>query len=419
MMSDGLWVKGGKQHKAVRDYRARMGAGLATIFLLASCSTVVPPAGPQQPKPPTAPLPLTARDAGVFRAQSFDDLGISAPSANAALKAFITSCPALLSRTDTSGLTVQSDWNASCAAARSFTGSDARTFFRDQMTPVRIGDGKAFATGYYIPEIKGSRTRQPGYETPIYKLPPDLVPKDTAAARAEGIDLTPFGSSATGTKLRGRYVNGQYRPYYTRGEIVNGALANKGLELAWAADPVELFFLHVQGSGNLRLPDGSVMRIGYNGGNGQPYVGIGKLLKDRGALGPGQTSMQGIMDYLRADPARGAAVMDENPSYIFFRELAGGAVGAINTEVIGRVTVAADPKFIPLGAPVWLDLDRNEADGLWVAQDTGGAIKGANRVDTFWGAGEDARRIAGGMSGRGSGLILLPKPVAARRIAGR
>lgn len=403
-----------------------MKMGLASVIALAlsACAGTIPPSPsvppqtgtttpptttPIIPEKPETPAPATAREAGVYAAQDFDALNISADGAKAALKGFVVSCPALLKRTDTSGLTVNADWTEACAAAKSFSGNDARDFFRTYMTPVRIGEGKAFATGYYIPEIAGSRTKQPGYTTPIYKAPSDII----------RVDLGQFEDEWKGKRISGRVSAGKFIPYYSRAEIVNGALDGKGLVLAYAADPVELFFLHVQGSGNLRLPDGSVMRIGYDGGNGRDYVGIGKLLKDRGALGPGQTSMQGIMDYLRADPARGAAVMDENPSYIFFRELKGNAVGAIGTEVIGHVTVAADPKFIPLGAPVWLDLDRNEADGLWVAQDTGGAIKGANRVDTFWGSGDAARTTAGGMSGRGSGLIFLPKAAAARLIAGQ
>ncbi len=158
------------------------------------------------------------------------------------------------------------------------------------------------------------------------------------------------------------------------------------------------------------------MRIGYDGQNGRDYVGIGKLLRDRGILGPGQLSMQGVMAYLRSDPVAGDAVMRENKSFVFFRELtnAGGPLGAMGYPVTGRVSVAADPAFVPLGAPVILQIDRTEANGLWVAQDTGGAIKGANRFDSFWGAGDEARTIAGGMSGRGRAWLLIPRIAAAR-----
>lgn len=206
--------------------------------------------------------------------------------------------------------------------------------------------------------------------------------------------------------------------YFTRAEIEDGALAGKGLEIAWAADPVELFFLQIQGSGRVRTPDGSVMRIGYDNQNGREYVAIGRLLRDRGVLPPGGASMQSIVEWLRANPEQGKALMRENLSYIFFKELTGpGPLGALGLPVTPQATVATDPLFVPLGAPVFLTMDRPEANGLWVAQDTGGAIKGANRFDTFWGAGPEATRIAGGMSASGRALILLPKGSAARALA--
>jgi len=195
-------------------------------------------------------------------------------------------------------------------------------------------------------------------------------------------------------------------------------LSGKGLEIAWAADPIELFFLQVQGSGRLRMPDGSIVRVGYDGQNGRDYVGIGAMLKSQGVLQPGQASMDGIIGYLQSQPDRGRSIMEQNKSYVFFRELTGGPVGALGVEVMPRVTVAADPAFVPLGAPVVLSLDRYEANGIWIAQDTGGAIKGPNRFDTFWGGGQDARNIAGGMSGRGKAWLLLPIGTVARINAG-
>jgi membrane-bound lytic murein transglycosylase A len=169
----------------------------------------------------------------------------------------------------------------------------------------------------------------------------------------------------------------------------------------------------------LRTPEGEVIRIGYAGQNGREYVGIGGVMRERSLLGsgPGQYSgsMQGIMAYIRDNPREGRDLMRLNKSWIFFTELKGdGPLGALGVPVRRENSVAADPAYVPLGAPVWLDLDRAEAGGLWVAQDTGGAIKGANRFDTFWGAGEDARRIAGGMSGRGRAYVLIPRSAAAR-----
>jgi membrane-bound lytic murein transglycosylase A len=373
---------------------------------LASCApkTVARP----EPAPPPAaepalvelPKPQTAAEAGARRA-GFPALAPAA--AERALAAFRISCPAVAKRADVSGLTRPEDWRPACLAAAAVPPGGAAAFFAQHFDAVEVGEGKAFVTGYFEPEIAGCRTPRPGCEVPVYRKPPDLVEVDAAAA------------AAAGTPRRGRLENGVVVPYYDRAEIEDGALAGRGLELAYAADPIEFFFLQIQGSGRLRLPDGGVIRIGYAGQNGREYVGIGKLMKDRGLLGPGQTTMQGIVAWLRAHPEEGRAIMRENKSYIFFQELTGpGPLGALGLPVTSRGTVAADPKFVPLGAPVFLELDRAEANGIWVAQDTGGAIKGANRFDTFWGAGEEAARIAGGMQGRGRSVLLLPKAAVAR-----
>jgi membrane-bound lytic murein transglycosylase A len=376
-------------------------------ILLGSCApkssppvTPLPVAEPEKVEPPKPP---TAAEAGVKAGPSLS--GVTIEQANRAYQAFKISCPALTKRPDASGLTRPEDWVPVCGQmdAMAQPADMYLRWFQDNFELVEVGDGKAFVTGYFEPEIAGCRTRQPGCEVPVYRKPPDLVEVDAAAA------------AAAGTPRRGRLENGVMVPYYERAEIEDGALASRGLEIAWARDAIEFFFLQIQGSGRLRMPDGSVMRIGYAGQNGREYVGIGKLMKDRGLLGPGQTSMQGIVAWLRAHPEEGRAIMRENKSYIFFQELTGpGPLGALGLPVTPRATVAADPKFVPLGAPVLLELDRREASGLWVAQDTGGAIKGSNRFDTFWGAGEEAARIAGGMQGRGRAYILVPKGTLAR-----
>jgi membrane-bound lytic murein transglycosylase A len=316
-----------------------------------------------------------------------------------ALAAFRLSCPALMRRTDQSQLTAPGDWNAVCTEAASLDPAYAPGFFYYRFDWTRVAYGDAFATGYYEPEIEGSRVPLPGY-VPLYRVPTDLI-------RC----TKPDGSSG-----RGRIdQTGACTLYFTRAEIEDGMLAGRGLELAWAKDPVDLFFLEIQGSGRIRLPDGTVMRVGYAGQNGRDYVAIGRLLRERGILPPGGASMQAIKDWIRAHPEEGKALMRENLSYVFFKELTGpGPLGALGVPVTPQTTVAADPKFAPLGAPVYLTLDRPEATGLWVAQDTGGAIKGANRFDTFWGAGAQAVAIAGGMSASGKALILLPKGVALR-----
>ena len=384
-------------------------AGLLALVLLAGCGRIIPvPRSAMQP--PAGVAATTALAAGFWAGPAIDSLGLAQPDAAAALASFRESCPQLLTRTDLSGLTRPGDWQRPCAAAAHWPESEATRFFSQQFETVKIADGKAFATGYYEPEIAGVRTRQPGFDVPVYALPPDLV-------RARPGDAPP---NPNGTMPLGRYdESGKFVPYYDRGQIYDGALAGKGLEIAWAADRVEMFFLQIQGSGRLRAPDGSLIRIGYAGQNGHPYTGIGGVMRQRGLLGtgPGQYagSMQGIMQYARENPEAGNALMRENKSFVFFRELTGdGPLGALGVPVRRESSVAADPAFVPLGAPVWLRMERPEASGLWVAQDTGGAIKGANRFDTFWGAGEDARAIAGGMSSKGEALLLLPKGTLAR-----
>ena len=382
--------------------------GLVSGLLVAGCATRTPPAPPVPvpapvpvpvpvPVPPPEPVIPNAVAAGVKLAAP---RAIDSVQATRALAAFRISCPALVKRADPSGLAAPADWQALCDEAKVVAPDGAPAFFRDRFEWVEVGAGEAFATGYYEPEIRGSRVAAPGYETPIYRTPPDL----TRCTRADG---------GTG---RGRIdETGQCVFYFTRAEIEDGELAGRGLEMAFAADPVELFFLHIQGSGRLLLPDGGVMRIGYDNQNGREYVAIGRVLRARGVLQPGAAGMKEIVAWMRANPAEGRALMRENLSYIFFKELTGpGPLGALGLPVTPLGTVATDPNFVPLGAPVFLDMDRDEADGLWVAQDTGGAIKGANRFDTFWGAGAAAEATAGGMSASGRALILLPKGAAAR-----
>jgi membrane-bound lytic murein transglycosylase A len=400
---------------------AQVLAGCASVNAPHSAGSVAntAPAYRIKPSTPIAPVivqkPLTvvpgatALSSGVVAGPSIASLKIDNAAASRALAAFNLSCPALMRRSDYSGLTTKTDWTAVCAAAATWDGSRATSFFTDNFETVQVGAGTSYATGYYEPEIAGSRTQGPGYQVPIYSRPPDEI----------DVDLGQFSDKLVGKRVTGRVVGTSLVPYFTRAEIEDGALAGKGLELAWAADPIEFFFLQIQGSGRLKLPDGTTMQIAYGGQNGRDYTGIGGLMRDRGLVVPGQLSMQGIMAYLRANPDAGRAIMRENKSWVFFREITGaGPIGALGIAVTGQGSVAADPAFVPLGAPVFLSMDRADATGLWVAQDTGGAIKGANRFDTFWGAGDEARLIAGGMSARGTAFILLPKGVLARLTAG-
>ena len=400
----------------------RPGAGLVALAMLSACTVVptpgvdrpAPPRQAPQPAPPPAaprpapapapPKPTSAAASGVQPGPSLPGFQIRPEAAKAALLAFRASCPGLQRRADASGLTRAGDWTQPCAQAVAWPDGDALNFFANQLAVVQVGDGQAFVTGYYEPEIAGSRTPAPGYDVPVYKRPPDLV---------EG-DLGDFFPELKGKKIRGKVEGNRLVPYPDRGQIEDGALKGRGLEIGWAADPVEYFFLQVQGSGRLRLPDGSVMRIGYDSQNGRDYTGIGALMRDRGMLQPGHATMQDIVAWLRAHPDEGREVMRANKSYVFFRLLDGPPLGAMGLPVTGGVTVASDPKFIPMGAPVFLSMDRTDATGLWIAQDTGGAIKGANRVDTFWGAGKEAEAIAGGMSGRGTAFLFVPVGTLAR-----
>ena len=413
--------------------RARFYVALAFALALAACggrivppsTTSAPPRSPQgpaaayplprprapaavaQPIPatPLAPVPVpavpgasSAFGAGVVAGPAVASLPIDAAQAESARQAFVLSCPGLLRRADPSGLARGSDWQPACDAARAVPAGGARDFFARWFEAAQVGDGRAFATGYYEPEIPGSRERRPGYDVPIYARPSDLIE----------VDLGQFSADLKGKRIRGRVDGARFVPYFDRTAIETGALEGRARVLAWAADPVDLFFLQIQGSGRLRLPDGGVMRIGYDTQNGRDYTGIGSLLRQRGVQPPGGLSMQGIVGWLRADPAQGQALMRENKAYVFFRELQTQPIGALGYPVTGGVSAAVDPEFIPLGAPVFLSADRIDASALWIAQDTGGAIKGANRLDTFWGAGPQAEAIAGGMSARGTAWVLLP-----------
>ena len=389
-----------------RAPRRTGGIALAMMLLVGACATpqppkVVPAAAPEPPK-----AALRAADLPISAATRTEVSGV-----DAALVAFRRSCPALLRRGDRSGLTFAADWQAACTAAA--TATDAGAFFAAEFTAVAVGakPGAGFTTGYFEPEIAGSRTPAPGFAVPLFRRPADLIE----------VDLGSFAGDLKGRKLRGRVDGSSLKPYATRGEIMAGALAGKGIELAWAADPYEAFFLEIQGSGRLRLPDGSVMRIGYDSQNGRDYVAIGKVLLDNGDLPKGGVSMDSIIAWLRANPARAPEVLAANPSVVFFREITGeGPIGALGIPVTPRVSVAADPAFIPLGAPLQvvtrLSGDRPLA-AMMVAQDTGGAIKGANRIDLFMGAGVQARADAGAQAAAADIAILLPRAAAARLLA--
>lgn len=378
--------------------------------------TTIPPV--RQPTPATPMAPVTpgtgqagganAALAGLALGPSVASLPIDRDEAARALATFRTSCPSLTRRTDTSGLTTPDQWQPACAAAATTADRDARDFFARWFDAVQVGSGQAYATGYFVPEVRASRDRRSGYDVPIYGRPADLI----------DVDLGQFADSLKGKKIRGRVSGTSLIPYYDRTAIEQGAIAQTAPVLAWGADPAEVFFLQIQGSGVLRYRDGTTQRIGYDDQNGRDYTGVGKLMLDRGLIDRSQASMQGIVAWLRAHPDQATEIMRENKSFVFFRPLSGGIVGSLGLPLAAGVSAAVDPRYVPLGAPVFLSADRTDATGIWIAQDTGGAIKGANRFDTFWGAGDQAAAIAGGMSARGTAFVLLPKGALARPTGG-
>jgi len=337
--------------------------------------------------------------------RSLVDHKTPATTDNAAVAAFLAACKSITTRPDRSGLTQPDDWAAPCTAAQS--AQSAEIFFNTHFTAVQLADGKGFATGYFEPEIAASRTPAPGYATPLYKRPPDLVEADLGQFRAEW----------KGRTLRGQLKGTKITPYPTREAIAKGALKGQNLELAWAADANAAFFLEIQGSGRLRLPDGQIMRIGYDSQNGRDYVAIGRVLKAQGKL-TDPVTMGSILAWLRANPAQAPAIRAANPSQIFFRELTGirpdqGPIGSLGHPLTPKVSAAVDPAFTPYGAPLIVALP-GQPPVLQIAADTGGAIRGPGRIDMFRGPGEAAAREAGNLASPITIQILLPKAAAAR-----
>lgn len=261
-------------------------------------------------------------------------------------------------------------------------------------------------TGYYVPELSGSRVPSAQHPIPLHRRPEELVM----------VDLGLFREGYRGDRIAGYVAQGQLRPYATRAQIDTGALDGRGLELVWLDDPIAAFFLHIQGSGRINLDDGSAMMVGYAAQNGHPYFAIGRALIEEGHVPREQMSMQAIENWLRAHPNRFYDYLHKNPSYIFFRDLGEGeALGSLGTPLTPHVSLAVDQHEIPLGAPLWVDIAADEETGLpalqrlMLAQDTGGAIRGAVRGDIFWGYGAEAADMAGRMRSVGRYWLLLPK----------
>jgi membrane-bound lytic murein transglycosylase A len=364
---------------------------------------------------------------------SFDRLpGWREDAVEAALPALLRSCAKLAARPDAapaggSGAAAgiagkAADWRAACAEGARVPPGDraaARRFFESRFRPWAARDHRnpiGLFTGYYEPLLHGSRRRHGRFTVPLYGRPPELVM----------VDLGRFRDDLKGKKIAGRVEKGELAPFPDRREIDAGALAGRKLELVWVDDPVEAFFLQVQGSGRVQLAEGGEMRVGYAAQNGYPYASVGKALIARGALEPAAVSLQTIRAWLTAHPAEAQEVLEKNPSYVFFQEThppaaaaaeGDGPLGAAGVPLTPGRSLAVDLKYLPLGVPVWLaggmpSPRAGEGDRklrrLLVAQDTGGAIRGPVRGDVFFGFGPEAEEVAGRMKHRGKLWLLLP-----------
>jgi membrane-bound lytic murein transglycosylase A len=354
----------------------------------------------------------------------FADLpGWSASDPRAALIAFRRSCDALQKLPPARAMSGAgyagsvSDWLGACAAVPSSASSAhaARDYFETWFTPVAIV-GQGLFTGYYEPELRASRTRHGAFQTPIYGMPDDLV----------SVDLGLFRPEFAGERIEGQLNGHMLAPYPARAEIDAHGVPAK--ILFYADDPVAVFFLHVQGSGRVRLEDGSVARVSYAGQNGRPYTPVGRTLIESGSLVRGDVSLQSIRGWLRNHPREQRAVLETDQSFVFFQEkpIGDAALGSEGSEGVALTpgaSLAVDPHLHALGAPFYVaTTTADTAPGkavpllqtLLIAQDTGGAIRGAVRGDVFWGVGPGAEDTAGRMTSRGTFTVLLPKAVAAR-----
>ncbi len=322
----------------------------------------------------------------------------------AALEAFQKSCRAIGKR---------ERWQQVCSEAVAISPVGhlvARGYFERFFQPYQVrnedGSSDGMITGYYGPELLGSRMPTDEYKYPLYSQPDSMLI----------VDLDEIYPELSQYRLRGRVVGNRVVPFFEREEIDNGDNPLSGQEIFWVKDPVDLFFLHIQGSGRIRLPDDEVVMVNYANQNGHPYRSIGKLLLERNAMTRDQMSMQNIRRWVKENPEAGKRLLAENPSYVFFRELSPdykSPPGALGVPLTALRSLAVDPRTIPLGAPVFLSTTfpgtGSPLQQLMVAQDTGGAIKGQVRADFFWGMGNDAGKIAGKMKQDGRLWVLLPK----------
>jgi len=388
--------------------------GLALLLLAAACA-------PLAPTEPPAPAPAEVK-MGLAPIGYGDLPGWSEDSAAEVLPALLRSCDRVLRLpTDRSighdGIAgTAGDWYAPCAAARRIAPGDhdaARAMFETFFQPWQVSaDGKTdgLFTGYFEPEIAGSKQRRGAFSIPVLGKPADLV----------SVDLGRFRPELRGEQIVGRVEAGRLLPYPPRKEIESGALEGKAPVLVWTNDPVDFAIMQIQGSGRVRLDDGSVLRLGVAGSNGHKFVGIGKVMRDEGLL-TGDSSMPAIRTWLKQHPAEAADLLARNPRYIFYVVNTGDSpLGTEGVALTPQRSMAVDPRHIPLGAPVWVDTttpDGTPWRRLMMAQDTGAAIKGPVRGDLFWGSGDAAFAQAGRMKSPGRLVLFLPQTRSPRLAA--
>ncbi len=368
---------------------------------------VTPPAAPTPVAPETVP-PKPEPAPPLFTPVAFSALpGWERDDLRQAVPAFLSSCVALVRKPD---------WKEACTAARGLDAGDeaaVRQFFEARFEPnlVRGADGAdaGLITGYYEPMLRGARKRGGAFQTPLYRVPDDLLTIDLAGAYPD----------LKGMRLRGRLLGKKVVPYSTRAEIERADASGK--ELLWVDDPTDAFFLEVQGSGRVVLDSGETVRVAYADQNGHPYKAIGRWLVEKGEMTAAEATMQSIRAWIAANPGRRQELFNANPSFIFFKEERlpdpkVGPKGALGVPLTPARSIAIDPAFIPLGAPVYLATTEAGSDvpmqRLMMAQDTGGAIRGAVRADFFYGFGGESGESAGRMKQRGSLYVLLPKGMA-------
>jgi len=379
---------------------------IVASLLLAACAKLPEP--PPIIEEPVVAEPLTEEEVPTLLAVSWQEVsGWQQDNPSLALGAFLKSCSALRWRPQ---------WQVSCQEASAMEHASetvVRAFFERNFVPHQVrqstGSDEGLLTGYYVPDLNGSRTASADYPYPLYQRPDDLLV----------IDLSDVYPDLGNYRLRGRVEEHRVVPYWNRGDIDGQTQPLAGQELLWVTDPVELFFLHIQGSGRILLDNGERVMVGYADQNGHPYKSIGKYLIDRGAMTRDQMSMQNIRSWVRNHPSEIGHVLNQNPSYVFFRELdrdVQSPPGALGVPLTPGRSLAIDRRYIPLGAPVFVETTWPNSDKtlqrLMMAQDTGGAIKGKIRGDFFWGMGEQAGEQAGRMKQAAKFWVFLPRDEA-------